>query len=173
MCICVSVYISHTFWSSSLNENTQPLAIKGERKKSPTQLCLFFHMIAEQLQLLLGTLLLFLGKYSVAGICIIVFRAIVGGFGLLTQSSRLATCLNQMNSALCTVIWFSKSFWVMKDLVKILWNCYLGNIFIEPIFSFLRKEKLPFSSTGVTIYSYVPLPSFCNCFCGIILMNIN
>lgn len=59
--------------------------LRGREKKSPTQLCLFFHMIAEQSQLLLGTLLPFLGKYSGAGICIIVFRAIVGGFGLLTQ----------------------------------------------------------------------------------------
>lgn len=145
-----------------------------EREKNPRHnSCLFLHMIAEQLQLLLGTLLLFLGKYPVACICIIVFRAIVGGFGLLTQSSKLATCLNQMNSALCTIIWFSKSSWVINDLVKILWNCYLGNIFTEPIFSFLRKEKFPFSSTGITIYSHVPLPSFCNCFCEIILMNIN
>lgn len=57
----------------------------GEGKKAPTQLCLFFHMTAEQIQLLLGTLLMFLGKYPVAGICIIIFRAIVGGLGLLTE----------------------------------------------------------------------------------------
>ena len=40
------------------------------------------------------------GKIAgLAGICIIVFRAIVGGFGLLTQSCSLATCPEQMNSA--------------------------------------------------------------------------
>lgn len=71
---------------------------KKERKK-PTQLCLFFHMTAEQLQLLLGAFSCSWENTRAVGICIIVFRAIVGGLGLLTWSRRLATCPKQMNSA--------------------------------------------------------------------------
>lgn len=61
------------------------------------------------------------GKIAgLAGICIIVFRAIVGGFGLLTQSYRLATCPEQMNSAFVQhyYLFLQCYFWAMNNLIK-------------------------------------------------------
>lgn len=61
--VCVHVFISHTYSSGAFNENILPLPPPQKKAKNQQQqLCLFFHMTAEQLELLLGALLLFLGK---------------------------------------------------------------------------------------------------------------
>lgn len=69
------------------------------------------------------------GKIAgLAGICIIVFRAIVGGFGLRTQGNRLATCPEQMGPAcvqhyylfLCSVV--SESWIIWLNIIKLLFR---------------------------------------------------
>ena len=86
MCLCMCVFRSYTYCGGSLNESTLPTP------KKKTNLLVFPHdcrtIIASTRSPSPVP-----GKITgLAGICIIVFRAIVGGFGLLTQSCRLATC---------------------------------------------------------------------------------
>lgn len=118
MCLCVYVWvcISHTYCSCALNENT---LLPEKKEKGKKNLLVFPHdcgtIIASRSPSPVP------GKIAgLAGICIIVFRAIVGGFGLLTQSYRLATCPEQMNSAFVQhyYLFLQCYFWVMNNLIK-------------------------------------------------------
>lgn len=93
VCVCTCVFISHAYCSGALNESTLP---PGGKKKN----LLVFPHDCQTITASTRSPSPVPGKVAgLAGICIIVFRAIVGGFGLLTQSRRLATCPEQMNSA--------------------------------------------------------------------------
>lgn len=90
MCVCVCVFVYLTYYSCALSENT---LLPGKKN-----LLVFPHdcrtIIASRSPSPIP------GKIAgLAGICIIVFRAIVGGSGLRTQGHRPATCPEQMDSA--------------------------------------------------------------------------
>ena len=85
MCLCMCVFRSHTYCGGSLNESTLPIPKKKNLVVFPHD-CRTIIASTRSPSPVPGKIA------GLAGICIIVFSAIVGGFGLLTQSCRLATC---------------------------------------------------------------------------------
>lgn len=92
VCVRVCLYLTHIVVVPLM----KALCLQGEKKKN----LLVFPHDCQTITASTRSPSPVPGKVAgLAGICIIVFRAIVGGFGLLTQSRRLATCPEQMNSA--------------------------------------------------------------------------